>query len=270
MCIGCGLAYSRQALFPDVVEEDGGFDVAEAVFGDFAVASFGEHGVDVAAGDAMCFGGFDAEGFAIKIEVESARRAFASADVVEGQLFGEVAVRFGLVTVTEPIFARDGNVEESRTEIDEGNIEAASVECDDGLESFGDVPEVGEKVGFVDAGNEFDGRGFSGVFFEVGRGEEDLAAGSFGIQHGDADDLGGERPEAALLADFSAARVAGDFVGDAFAFTEEVFLLDFVEVLEWESGGFDVENEFGHCAGSFVAEEEEVEQEETEGTERKD
>jgi hypothetical protein len=25
--------------------------------------------------------------------------------------------------------------------------------------------------------------------------------------------------------------------------------LGFVELVEWESGGFDVENEFGHCAG---------------------
>jgi hypothetical protein len=44
--------------------------------------------------------------------------------------------------------------------------------------------------------------------------------------------------------------------------------LDFVELIEWESGSFDVENEFGHCAGSFVAEEGKIEQEETEGTER--
>jgi len=82
--------------------------------------------------------------------------------------------------------------------------------------------------------------------------KEDLAAGSFGVEHGDADDLGGEGPKAALLADFGAAGIAGGFVGDTFAFAEEVFLLGFVEAVEWESGGFDVEDEFGHCDGDIL------------------
>jgi hypothetical protein len=91
-----------------------------------------------------------------------------------------------------------------------------------------------------------------------------LSARGLGIEHGNTDDLGGEGPKAALLGDFSAAGGASDFVSDAFAFTEEVFLLGFVEAIERESGGFDVENEFGHCDAGFVAEEGNIEQEETE------
>ena len=236
-----------------MVQQDRSFYIAKAVFGDFAVATLGEHGVDVAASDALCFGGFDAEGFAIEVEVESAGCAFAAADVVESELLGEVAVGFGLETVAEPIFARDRDVEESGAEIDEGDVEATSIERDDCLVMSGDVPEVVEEVGFVHARNEFDRRSFAGIFFEIGRGKKDLTARSFGVEHGDADDLRGEGPEAALLADFGAAGGACDFVGDAFAFAKEVFLLDFVELLERESGGFDVENKFGHLCGEFCS-----------------
>jgi hypothetical protein len=250
ICPGGGVAYladSGEAVAPDVVEEDGGFDVAEAVFGDFAVAAFGEHRVDITASDTLRFGGFDAESFAIEIEVETAGCAFAATDVVESELFGEVAVGFSLETVAEPILAGNGDVEESGSEVDERDVEAASVEGDDRLVVFGDVPEGSEQFGFIDARNKFDGAGFAGVLFKVGRSEKDLAAGGFGVEHGDADDLGGERPEAALLGNLGAASGASGFVGDAFAFAEEVFLLGFVEAVEWESGGFDVENKFGHC-----------------------
>jgi hypothetical protein len=107
---------------------------------------------------------------------------------------------------------------------------------------FRDVPKGGEEFGFIHAGDEFDRAGFAGIFREFGRCEKDLAARSLGIEHGDADDLGGEGPEAELLADFGAAGGTGGFIGDAFAFAEEIFLLGFVEAIERESGGFDVEN----------------------------
>jgi hypothetical protein len=56
------------------------------------------------------------------------------------------------------------------------------------------------------------------------------------------------------LGDFGAAVCASEFVGDAFAFAEEIFLLGFIEAIKRESGGFDVENKFGHCdAETFVA-----------------
>ena len=136
------LADAGEAVAPDLIKEDSGFDVAEAVFGNFTMAAFGEHRVDVSTSHAVCFGGFDTESFAVEIEIETARRAVASADAVEGELFGEVAVWFGLVTVTEPIFARDWDVEESRTEINKGDVEPASVEGDDCLIMSGDLPKV--------------------------------------------------------------------------------------------------------------------------------
>lgn len=252
-----GLAYLTdpgEAVAPDLVKEDGGFDVTKAIFGDFALAAFGNHRVHVTASDALCFWGFDTESFAVEIEVESAGCAFASADVVEGELFGEITVGFGLESVAEPIFARDGDVEESGAEIDERDVETAPVEGDDCLITFGDVPEAAEEFGFVHARNEFDWAGFASVFLKLGRGEEDLAARSFGIKHGDADDLCGQRPETEKLADLSAASGAGGFIGDPFAFAEEVFLLGFVEAVERQSGGFDVENEFSHSVRLFVVE----------------
>jgi len=39
--------------------------------------------VNVHAGDAVAFGGFDAEGLAVEVKVEAARSAFAAADAVK-------------------------------------------------------------------------------------------------------------------------------------------------------------------------------------------
>jgi len=159
-----------------LVEEDGGFDIAKTVFSDFAVAAFGNHRVHVAASDALCFRGFDAESFAVEIEIKATSCTIAPTNVVEGELFGKVAVRFGLKTVAEPIFARNGNFQESGTQVDEWDVEPASVEGDDCLVMFGDIPEGRQEFNLIHAWNEFDGAGFAGVFFEVRRGEEDLAA----------------------------------------------------------------------------------------------
>jgi len=52
-------------------------------------------------------------------------------------------VRFDLETVAEPVFARDGDVEESGAEVDKGDVEAATVEGDDRLVTFGDGPRIG-------------------------------------------------------------------------------------------------------------------------------
>jgi hypothetical protein len=40
---------------------------------------------------------------------------------------------------------------------------------------------------------------------------------------------------------------ARDFVGDLFAFAEEIFLLRLVEVVDRQGGRFDVKHEFGHA-----------------------
>ena len=76
--------------------------------------------------------------------------------------------------------------------------------------------------------------------------EQHLAALRLGVEHGDADDLGGERPEIELPEDFLALGGADGFVGDLFRFAQEILLLHFVEAVQRERGGFDVENKFGH------------------------
>src|SRR5262245_33209038 len=82
----CTLFNARQTVFPKLVEEDSGFDVAQAIFGDFAEAAGGEHGVHVGASDAVAFRRFDPKSLAIKIEVEFSRGAVAAADAVKGKL----------------------------------------------------------------------------------------------------------------------------------------------------------------------------------------
>src|SRR5206468_5938844 len=91
---------STESLLPNLIEKHGGAHIAQAVFGDFAEFAFGEEIADVHAGDAVGFGGFDAECFAVKIQVEASRGAVASAHIVKGELLGEIAVGIGLVTVT--------------------------------------------------------------------------------------------------------------------------------------------------------------------------
>src|SRR5690349_2574916 len=96
-----------QALLPDSVEQHGGFDIAQTIFGDLPKASLRQKAVDVPAGDPLALGRFDPEGFAIEIQIEPPRGAVAATHAVEGQLLGQVAMRFGLVTIAQPIFARD-------------------------------------------------------------------------------------------------------------------------------------------------------------------
>src|SRR5688500_9447248 len=110
-----------ETVAPDLVEGDGGANVPEAVVGDFAEALLGEELADVHASDALGFGGFDAEGFAVKIEIEATGGAISSA-VVEGELVGKVAVGVELVTVAEPVFAGDGDVQQRGTHVDEGHV----------------------------------------------------------------------------------------------------------------------------------------------------
>ena len=67
------------------------------------------------------------------------------------------------------------------------------------------------------------------------------AAGGVRVKHGDADDLRSEGPEAALLLDFGATRLAGGFISQAFAFAKQVFFLGLVEAIQRQGGGFNVE-----------------------------
>lgn len=235
-----------ETVAPDLVKGDGGADVPEAVVGDFAEALLDEELADVHASDALGFGGFDAEGFAVKIEVEAAGGAVAPA-VVEGELVGKVAVGVELVTVAEPVFAGDGNVQQRGTHVDEGHIEGAAVERDSGFVVFGRSPKTGENLGLVLAGHEFYffvARGF-GFIREV----KDLATGAVGVHHGDADDLRGEGPEAEELLNFTAASGALFGIGDAFSIAKQIFFLDIIEAVDRKGGSFDIKNEFGHGRG---------------------
>ena len=101
-----------EAFFPDLVQFDRGDHVPQAVFGDVSVAAFGQQGTDIHAADAHGLGGRDPEGLAVEIEVELAGGSLAAADIVEGELFGQIAVGLRLVAVTQPVFARDGHVEQ--------------------------------------------------------------------------------------------------------------------------------------------------------------
>src|SRR5881628_1099914 len=114
-----------------MIKFDRGPHVTQAVFGDLPVTSLFDQPVHIQAGHSVTFGRFEAKGFAVEIEVESSRGAVASADAVESQLLGEVAVRLGGITVAEPILARDGHVQDRRTQVEKGNIKATSVERDD-------------------------------------------------------------------------------------------------------------------------------------------
>src|SRR5207302_1133482 len=135
---------SRQPLFPKLIEEDGGFDIAQAVFGDVAETALSQQRVDIVAGDAMAFGRFDSECLAVKIQIETPRRPFASAHAVKSELLGQIAMRLGLIAIAEPILAGDRHVQEGRTQINKWHIEAAAIEGGDHVIMFGDVPKSGE------------------------------------------------------------------------------------------------------------------------------
>ena len=86
----------------------------------------------------------------------------------------------------------------------------------------------------------------SSALLEILGDEQRLAALRLGVEHGDADDLRGERPQAHEPRDFLALGVLGDGVVNLLGLAEEVFLLRLVELFERQRGGFDVENECGH------------------------
>ena len=81
-------------------------NIPHAILRDLAPLPLLHHPADIHAGDAVAFGGLDAKRLAIKIEVKAPRRAVASADIIKGQLLQQIAMRFRLITVTEPVLAR--------------------------------------------------------------------------------------------------------------------------------------------------------------------
>ncbi len=164
-------------------------------------------------------------------------------------------MRVSGVTVAEPVFFRDGHVEQRRAQVDERHVEAAAVEGDDGIVFFRDVPELREQFRLVRAGNEFHPvfarlrrgkRVFNLTVFKIIRDINRLAALRLSVEHGDADDLRRERPQAHELGDLLALGVLGGGVGELVGLAEKIFLLRSVEIFERQRGGLDVENEGGH------------------------
>jgi hypothetical protein len=72
--------------------------------------------------------------------------------------------------------------------------------------------------------------------------EQDLAAASFRIDHRDADDLTGQRPEAKLAVDFLAPGRARGGVRQILRLAEEIFLLHRVKTFQRLRCGFNVED----------------------------
>jgi hypothetical protein len=103
-----------------------------------------------------------------------------------------------------------------------------------------------EQFHFVRAGDEF----YCGVFFfdflKIFRDEQGLAALRLGIEHGDADDLRREWPQAHEFCDLFALGLLSDGVGDFFNLAEKLFLLRLVKVLQRQRGSLNVKNERGH------------------------
>src|SRR6266536_1879889 len=106
----------RQPLLPEIIQPQGRLDVPQAILGDVTLSALGQQSGHVHPRDTVAFGRLDAKSLAIKIQVESPRRALPAADTVESELLRQVAMRFGLKPVTEPVFARDGDVQERGAE----------------------------------------------------------------------------------------------------------------------------------------------------------
>src|SRR5688572_29871951 len=99
--------------------------VPQTILSDLAIPPLAHQSFNVHSRNAMAFRRLDAKGFAVKIQVKLASGSLTSADAVEGQLLGQIAVWIGLVTVAQPVFARNWHVELSRTQIEKRHVKPA-------------------------------------------------------------------------------------------------------------------------------------------------
>ena len=155
-------------------------------------------------------------------------------------------MRLGGETVAEPVFARDGHVQQRGTQVKERHIKPPAIEGHNGVIMLGDIPKGREQLDLVHTGNELHRPGLGGLGIVILGGEQHLAARSLGVEHGDAYDLRGEGPKVELQPDFGAARFAGGFVGNLAGLAEKIFLLRFVKIFQRQRGSLDVKNQFGH------------------------
>ncbi len=85
------------------------------------------------------------------------------------------------------------------------------------------------------------------VFKIIGN-KSGLAALRLGVEHGDADNLRRERPQAHEFGDLLALGIPGGGVGEFVGLAEKIFLLRLVEIFERLRSGLDVENKGGHVS----------------------
>src|SRR5215831_11895569 len=153
---------------------------------------------------------------------------------------------FRLETITEPILASNGHIEQGRTQVNEWDIEAPAIKSDDSFIVFRHIPEGGQQLGFVNAGDEFDRSGLKVILLVIFSNEEHLPARGFDIKHGNTNDLCREGPKTALFEDFGTAGHARRFIIKLRALPEKIFLLRIIKSFQGQSGALDVKNKFGH------------------------
>src|SRR5262245_57041309 len=109
------LSDSPETFLPHLIQRKGSPDIPQAVFRNLAILACCFEIVHVKAGDAVGFRRFETECLAIEIQVKSASGAIAAAHAIKAKLLGDVAVRLGLITVSQPFLSADWNIENCRT-----------------------------------------------------------------------------------------------------------------------------------------------------------
>jgi hypothetical protein len=167
-------------------------------------------------------------------------------------LLGQIAVRLRLISIAEPILARDRHIQNSRTQVKKRDVKPTSIKRDDVLIMFGHIPECGQQFDLVHAGHKFDRTRFTWIILVIFRREEDLATGGFRIEHRDADHLSGEGPQVELLLDLAPPGVPGCALGELFQFTEKILLLGVIETVQRKGRSLDVKHESGHNEENLI------------------
>jgi hypothetical protein len=116
----------------------------------------------------------------------------------------------------------------------------------------GDFPKLHEQDGLVNAGQKLNHAGLGAIGLHVFGQKEDFAAGAVRVEHGDANDLSGKRPETELPAYFLAPGQPRGGIGQILRLAKEVFLLDSIKLLQGQSGGFYVEDKLGHATRRII------------------
>src|SRR5438105_1968243 len=231
------LFYPTQPFAPDVIKTERSPDIAQAVFGDFPRAPVRQHPIHIQACNPMAFGGGNAEGLAIKIEVKPAPSPVAT-PAVKGQLIGQVAMRLRLKAVAEPIFPGNWNIEQSRAQINERHIEAAPVEGHHPFIMAGHVPKGGQQLCLIQAGNELDLPSVSRLAGAVLSEEEHLSAAGFDVDHGNTYHTRGQWPQIEELQNFRLTSGSRGLLCNSVCLAKKIFLLDFIEIFQGEGRSF--------------------------------